>query len=49
MSNQKELSSKKKVERKPSKLDLYKLYVFQRIKGGTINCAVLYDGILLIQ
>ncbi|HDR4572092.1 hypothetical protein ACRS52_11555 [Bacillus cytotoxicus] len=41
-----ELPSKKKVEKMPSKLNSYKSYVFQRIKEGTINCAVLYDEIV---
>ncbi|HDR7481912.1 IS21 family transposase [Bacillus toyonensis] len=43
---QDELPSKKKVEKKPSKLDPYKPYLLQRIKEGTTNCAVLYDEIV---
>ncbi|AZV43395.1 hypothetical protein BAOM_4744 [Peribacillus asahii] len=39
------LPSKKKVDRKGSILDPYKQYILQRIKEGTINCAVLLDEI----
>ena len=44
--NSDELPSKKKTNRKVSKLDPYKDYVMKRIKEGTTNCTVLLEEIL---